>query len=71
MLLKAPLPFMEAFVDELDKGLRAHEPDKGLSSTQRKWLGFCLMGILLLDFGQHLGDPSSLRVRQKLLVISL
>jgi len=49
MLLNKPLPFVERFVDELDTGLRAHEPTKGLSSTQRKWLGFCLMGILLTN----------------------
>ena len=49
MLLNTPLPFVKTFVDELDNGLRAHEPGKGLSSTQRKWLGFCLMGILLTN----------------------
>ena len=49
MLLNAPLPFIDTFVDELDNGLRAHEPEKGWSSTQRKWLGFCLMGILLTN----------------------
>ena len=49
MLLNTPLPFVETFVDELDNGLRAHEPGKGLSSNQRKWLGFCLMGILLTN----------------------
>lgn len=41
MFLNAPLPFIETFVDELDNGLREHAPDKGLSSIQRKWLGFC------------------------------
>lgn len=49
MFLNAPLPFIETFVDGLDNGLREHAPDKGLSSTQRKWLGFCLMGILLTN----------------------
>jgi hypothetical protein len=49
MFLNAPLPFIKTFVDELDTGLRAHEPGGGLSSTQRKWLGFCLMGILLTN----------------------
>lgn len=49
MLLNTPLPFVKTFVDELDNGLRAHEPGKGLSSTQRKWLGFCLMVILLTN----------------------
>lgn len=49
MLLNTPLPFVKTFVDELDNGLRAHELGKGLSSTQRKWLGFCLMGILLTN----------------------
>ena len=49
MFLNAPLPFIKTFVDELDAGLRAHEHGEGLSSTQRKWLGFCLMGILLTN----------------------
>ncbi len=49
MLLTMPLPFVEAFVEELDNGLRVHESEAGLSFTQRKWIGFCLMGLLVTN----------------------
>jgi len=49
MLLSTPLPFVEDFINELDKGLKIHKPELGLSRIQRGWLGFCLMGILLTN----------------------
>ncbi len=49
MLLSSPLPFVEDFINELDKGLKIHKPELGLSRIQRGWLGFCLMGILLTN----------------------
>jgi hypothetical protein len=49
MLLSTPLPFVENFINELDKGLKIYEPELGLSRIQRGWLGFCLMGIILTN----------------------
>ena len=49
MLLSTPLPFIEAFINDLDEGLKIHKPDCGLSRIQRGWLGFCLMGIILTN----------------------
>ena len=49
MLLNSPLPFVEDFINELDKGLKIQQPELGLSRIQRGWLGFCLMGILLTN----------------------
>lgn len=49
MLLSTPLPFVEDFINELDKGLKIYQPEMGLSRIQRGWLGFCLMGIILTN----------------------
>ncbi len=49
MLLSTPLPFVEEFINELDQGLKIHQPELGLSRIQRGWLGFCLMGIILTN----------------------
>ncbi len=49
MVLSTPLPFVEDFINELDKGLKIYEPELGLSRIQRSWLGLCLMGIILTN----------------------
>jgi hypothetical protein len=49
MILSNSLPFIEDFIKELDKGLKVHKPELGLSRIQRGWLGFCLMGIILTN----------------------
>jgi hypothetical protein len=49
MLLNKPLPFIEDFINELNKGLKSYKPDGGLSRIQRGWIGFCLMGIILTN----------------------
>ena len=49
MLLSNPLPFVEEFINELDKGLKIHQPELGLSRIQRGWLGFCLMAIIMTN----------------------
>jgi hypothetical protein len=49
MWLSEPLPFIEDFVGDLDKGLRVLSPKGGLSNIQRAWLSFCLMGIILTN----------------------
>ena len=48
MLISQPLPFVHAFVDEINAALKAHNPAcEGLSAIQRRWLSFCLMAIML------------------------
>ena len=50
MLIGEPLPFVSAFVDELDVALKSHgEKARGLSTLQRRWLGFCLMAIMVTN----------------------
>ncbi len=31
------MPFVEDFINELDKGLKIHKPELGLSRIQRGW----------------------------------
>lgn len=47
MIFTQPLSFISEFVDELDRGIRQGAPNRKLSTVQRYWLSFCLMGILL------------------------
>ena len=44
-----PLPFIERYVEDLDGALRRHAPGRGLTRGQRRWLKFCLMGLLLTN----------------------
>jgi hypothetical protein len=48
LLISQPVPFVCAFVDEINAALKAHNPAcAGLSAIQRRWLSFCLMAIML------------------------
>ena len=49
MIFTQPLSFISEFVEELDRGIRECAPNRKLSTIQRYWLSFCLMGILLSD----------------------
>jgi hypothetical protein len=49
MFFSRPLSFVEEFVDALDAGLKEHDSDAKLSQTQKDWLCFCLMGILVTN----------------------
>ncbi len=40
------VPFISEFVKELDSAISRQKSQKKLSSTQKYWLAFCLMGIL-------------------------
>lgn len=46
-MFSAPSLFIEGYVDELAGVLEEHFPARKLTQTQRTWLKFCLMGILL------------------------
>ena len=49
MFITTPLPFVQAFVDELHEALDKYQPGAGLSRLQRLWLSVCLMGILVTN----------------------
>jgi hypothetical protein len=50
MLISQPLPFVSAFVEELDTALRAHSASaRRLSVLQRRWLSFCLMAMMVTN----------------------
>ena len=49
MFLSTPLPFVEEFIEQLNRGLKQYKSDCSLSRLQRYWLGFCLMGIILTN----------------------
>src|ERR1700682_5925103 len=45
-MINEPLDFIKEFIDLLDEGLKKHDSNYSLSNLQKKWLCFCLMGIL-------------------------
>lgn len=45
-MINSTLPFIQEFIESLNDGLKAHNPNYELSNLQSKWLCFCLMGIL-------------------------
>lgn len=49
MFVDEPLPFVKEFINQLDEGLSQGQTGPRLSITQKAWLGFCLMGILITN----------------------
>jgi hypothetical protein len=50
VLMSQPLPFVNTFVEAIDEAIRAHHPlSPSLSTIQRRWLGLCLMGVLVTN----------------------
>lgn len=49
MFIGKTIPFVKAFVDELDRALKRKVPDAGLTRIQREWVGFCLVAILVTN----------------------
>jgi len=49
MLISEPLPFIREFIAALNQALKDQSPRRGLSRIQCRWLGFCLMGILITN----------------------
>lgn len=49
MLMGEPLPFVQEYVEELNRVLEEVKPGQGLSALQRRWLKFCLMGIIVTN----------------------
>jgi len=49
MIWSKPLQFINTFIDELDQQLQSCTSEQQLSKTQKYWLSFCIMGILLAN----------------------
>jgi hypothetical protein len=49
MFVDEPAPFINEFIEKLDKSLRKIEPEAGLTTLQRKWLAFCVLAILVTN----------------------
>lgn len=49
MYSSKPLPFITAFLEHIQAGLRKHDPKYTLTASQMFWLGFCLMGMLVTN----------------------
>jgi hypothetical protein len=49
MLIAEPLPFIKAFVEDLNDALKKIDPTAGLSRTQKGWIAFCCLGILVTN----------------------
>jgi len=49
MYIGKPLPFIQNFINEVDKQLLSKGSHFGLSRIQKNWLGFCLMCIIVLN----------------------
>jgi hypothetical protein len=49
MLMKAVLPFVNVFVEVINEALGKLAPGAILSWKQRKWLAFCLMGMMITN----------------------
>ena len=49
MFISEPADFIKSFLEELNHALKEHKANASLTLTQRTWLDFCLMGILLVN----------------------
>ena len=52
MFTQNPLPFIETYVEGLEEELGKLRPQRKLSRVQKRWLKYCLMGILLTKFSR-------------------
>ena len=49
MLIEKPLPFVTTFIEALNDAIKIHQPGSELSRTQKYWLSFCFMAILITN----------------------
>lgn len=49
VIIGKTLPFVSAFIEFLDEGIKEHRPDSGLSRIQKGWLSFCIMAVLITN----------------------
>ena len=49
MIIEKPLPFVKEFVGEINEAINKYAPGQELTGTQKNWLSFCLMGIIVTN----------------------
>jgi len=49
MLIGDTLPFVKAYIEEVDTVLRTFDAHAGLSIYRKAWLGFCIVAIIVSD----------------------
>jgi len=49
MLIGETLPFVNAYIEEVDRALRRLSSSAGLSAYRKMWLGFCLLAIVVTN----------------------
>jgi len=49
MIIAEPAYFIKSFIEDLNNAIKELKASAGLTRTQIAWLGFCLMGILLVN----------------------
>ena len=49
MLIGETLPFVTAYIEELDSTLRTFDSQSGLTRYRKAWLGFCILAIIVTD----------------------
>lgn len=47
MFFSTPLPFIKDFIEDLDEAIKQYNLQARLSITQRSWLAFCIMALLV------------------------
>ena len=49
MIITEPAYFIKSFIEELNNAIKEQKANASLTLAQKTWLGFCLMGILLVN----------------------
>ncbi|WP_300463807.1 hypothetical protein [Desulfobacula sp.] len=49
MFINAPLPFINSFIDKVNKAIQEYNPDKCLTRIQKNWIKFCIMSVLMTN----------------------
>ncbi len=48
-MFKEMLPFIEVYLKGLEESIQDHDKSATMSKTQKMWIGFCLMGLLVTN----------------------
>ena len=49
MVIGDTLPFVNAYIEEIDQALRSLDAHAGLNAYRKMWLGFCVLAIIVTD----------------------
>lgn len=49
MIIGEGLPFIQDYIQALNEAIKAHSPDRELTRTQRYWLSFVILGLLITN----------------------